>query len=338
MSLYVNSFPSIVQLPGKFTYPFSEVSKLVPSDKKLLQKAIQQFRPDSKNYEDAWGYIIQATRYGGFKWYDPKTGSLIFFGKKSDNDPTLVVPNFFAEPKYLAGILTKVQRAVKSSKTILKNIDPDEITLYTPFDFRPYRKNEYWNAQYRFDDQTFPQGIIDLKQTTEAHGKMYHPLRRALNKNPYISFRKYQASDKKAVLDLFSSKDRTLNGIQEKGIYYVSHAMYPTANLDKYVVTDDETGEILGFIATSEINQKYTTLVASIFRRGLTVNTSKRTEDTRSYIVSIWGIYHTFVEKYKEGYRFINVGGNESIKPYTFLQRTFHPFIELPKTHLVFDP
>ncbi len=336
--MYISTLSHILQFPTNYTYPYTEVSKLTRSDKKLLQKAIQQYRPNSKNYEDSWGYIIQATRYGGFKWYDKKTNSLIFFGRKSNNDPTLIVPNFFAEPKYLASVLEKIQRIIKSSKTILKNVDPEEIHLYTPYDFRPYRKNEYWNAQYKYDDQTYPQGIINLKQIIEVQGKIYHPLRRALNKNPKLTFRKYKTTDKKAVLALFALKDSYLNGIQEHGMYYASHAMYPTAALDKYVITDNATGQILGFTATSDINATNTALVASIFKNNIQIDTAKRIADPRSYVVSIWGIYHTFIEKYKEGYQLINIGGKEAIKTYTFFSRTFHPAEELKKTHLVFDP
>ena len=335
--MYTNLLSLTTQFPRKYTYPFSEISKIIRSDKKLLEKTLQLYRPNSKNYEDSWGYIIQSTRYGGFKWYDPTSNSLIFFGRKSDNDPTLVVPNFFAEPKYLASVLAKIQKEVKTSKTILKNINPDEIYLFTPYDFRPYKKNEYWNSQFKYDDQTYPQGIIDLKQVKEAQGKKYHPLRRALNKMPDLSFRKYKISDKKAVLELFALKDRYLNGIQENGMYFVSHEMYPNAAIDKYIIIDNETGEILGFTATSDINHDNTTLVASIFKNNLKFNTSKRISDTRSYIVSIWGIYHTFCEKYKERYKLINVGGNEAIRAYTFLHRTFHPVEESQKTHLVFD-
>lgn len=335
--MYTNPVSTAIEFPGKYAYPFSEVSKLMRSDKKLLKKALQLYRPNSKSYEDSWGYIIQATRYGGFKWYDEKSNSLIFFGRKSDNDPTLVVPNFFAEPKYLASVLAKIQKEVKTSKTILKNINPDQIEQFTPYDFRPYRKNEYWNAQYKLDDQTYPQGIVDLEQVVESKGKMYHPLRRALNKNPDVIFRKYKASDKKAVLELFALKD-SYYGIQEHGMYYVSHAMYPTAAVDKYVITDSKNNEILGFIATSNINKTNTTLVASIFKHDLKIDTSKRIGDARGYIVSIWGIYHTFIEKYKEGYKVINIGGKESVKTYNFFYRTFHPVGELYKTHLVFDP
>src|SRR6266700_6963841 len=96
---------SIIQPSINRIYPFASLSKICLTDKELLQKEIIRIRPESKNYEDSWGYIIQATRYGGFKWYDSHTHSLIFFGRKSQNDPTLVIPSALAEPEYLGSIV-----------------------------------------------------------------------------------------------------------------------------------------------------------------------------------------------------------------------------------------
>src|SRR5258708_36746953 len=84
-------------------------SKIVPADRELLYNAVIKFRPNSKNYEDSWGYVIQATRYHGFKVYDPKTGSLIFFGNKAPHDKTLVVPTFCAKPEYLHQVVRRIQ-------------------------------------------------------------------------------------------------------------------------------------------------------------------------------------------------------------------------------------
>ena len=243
------------------------VSAISLKDKKLLAKAIQQFRPNSIRYEDSWGYIIQATRNGGFKWYDRKNGALIFLGRKAPDDETLVISNFFADPDYLTKVVSKIQNTLQVSKTILKNINPDEISQFLQYGFREYTKNERWNIEYKFDDQTYPQVIVDLKKVVPAKGRAFHPLRKALHKNHNIQIRKYKFNDKKAVLAIFALNDSNrIDTLGEKhGMYYASHAMYPTADVDKYVFIDNNTNQLIGFTATSDISAKASSLVAISF-------------------------------------------------------------------------
>ncbi len=306
-------------------HPTSYVSKIIPTDEKLLRKTVLHIRPRSINYEDSWGYIIQSTRYYGFKWYDPHTDSLIFFGRKSDTDSTLVIPSFFAEPKYLAQVINHVQNTKKAPQTILKNINPQKLTNLIPYGFRKYKKNEGWCKEARFDDQTYPQLVIDLEKVTKKRGQAYKKLRTALNKKPNITIRKYNKFDKKAVLKIFALKDEnSKNNLKKsKGAYYASHIMYLTSNLDKFVIIDNETKNIVGFTATSDISSVNTTLVASLFKPGLKV-------------VSVWGIYQTLIKKYLQGFLKINLGGCETIGSYNFMRRTFQPVKKIKKTHLVY--
>jgi hypothetical protein len=311
-----------------FVLPAS-LSKIKPSDKVLLEQAIQTFRPKSKNYEDSWGYIIQATRYDGFKWYDAGTGSLIFFGRKSKDDNTIVVANFFASPKYLASVLSTVQSALNAPQIILKNINPEEIAQFASYGFRPYKETESWNEEARFDDQTYPQQIINLKSLANPQGKKYHQLKRILNKEPNVSIRKYEETDMQEVLDIFALKDGTAVKASEEekraGMYYVSHEMYPTAEVDKFIITNNKNGKIIGFTATSNITSENTTLVASLF-----------TNEVK--YASVWGIYQTLLYKYQEGFKIANLGGCETEGTYIFLRRTFRHAAELEKTHLIYDP
>src|SRR5215469_14134963 len=133
-----NTLHAITQTKNDHHF-IANLSNIIATDKKLLEKTVRQFRPNSKNYEDSWGYVIQATRYGGFKWHDDKTGSLIFFGRKSESDSTLVIPTFFAEPGYLAFAIDKVETALQTFHTIVKNINAGETGAYTRHGFRRYQ-------------------------------------------------------------------------------------------------------------------------------------------------------------------------------------------------------
>jgi hypothetical protein len=325
----VNSLVPLLIQTNKRKKTSISISSIVDSDKELLQKTVKKFRPQSINYEDSWGYIIQATRYDGFKWYDPYSGSLIFFGRKSNTDKTLVATTVFSEPEYLANVIQTIQNILKTEKTILKNINPEDVDSFTSYGFRTYLQEEGWSYDVPFDDQTFPQKIIDAKKLQEAKGDKYHNLRTNLHKEHNLFYRRYEDSDKDNVLKLFALKDGNteINEQAKQGMYYISHAMYPTADVQKYVITDKITNELLGFTATSEISKesKSAALVAAIFKPNISV-------------LSIWGMYQTIVQSYREGYSFVSLGGCETEGTHIFMNRMFRPIIQLPKTHLVYDP
>lgn len=305
----------------------SYISPLRPKDKLLIKETVLKFRPHSINYEDSWGYIIQACRYNGFKWYDPETGYLIFWGQKSEKDPTLVIPNFFAKPDYLASAIKAVQIYKNSPKVILKNISHSDAKALIHSGFRYYRRDEVWSGMAKYDDQTYPQLILDLNKLSAAQGRSYRNLRTALNKNVNVRFRKYNKADLEKVLEIFALRDgNTPNSpSKEHGMYYASHAVYPGANIGKYVVEEIKTGKILGFLASSDISNEYTALVASIFIPGVKV-------------ASIWGMYQALMEKRKEGFHQINIGGFETEGTYNFLRRTFRPVAQLKRLHLIYEP
>jgi hypothetical protein len=101
--------------------------------------------------------------------------------------------------------------------------------------------------------------------------------------------------------------------------------MYATADIDKYVILDKTSGEIIGFTATSNISPKTTAYVASIFKPGVKV-------------ASVWGIYQTLLIKYQEKFEFANLGGCETEGTYNFMRRTFRPVERIEKVHLIYAP
>lgn len=305
----------------------SYIAPLSPKDKLLIKATVLKFRPKSISYEDSWGYIIQASRYNGFRWYDPETGYLIFFCNKSEKDPTLVIPNYFAKPEYLAKVIAIVQELKKSPKVILKNISHSDAKALIHAGFRYYRKDEVWSGFAKYDDQTFPQLVIDLDKLAEARGRDYRNLRTALNKSEDYIFRKYRRTDLKKVLEIFALRDgNTLDSPSAKhGMYYASHAIYPPSNIAKYVVEDKVTKKILGFLASSDISGENTALVASVFIPGIK-------------IASIWGMYQALMFKRSQGFRQINIGGFETPGTYNFLRLTFRPVAQLKRLHLVYNP
>ena len=305
----------------------SFIQNITSADKTILQKTLSHWRPQSKNYEDSWGYIIQATRNMGGRWYDPATQSLVFFGRKPLDKSTLVISNFFAEPKHLKSIIEELCSTLNISQTVLKNINPQDIKKFTPYGFREYYDNEQWDDFSRFDDQTYPQLMIDLQKVKESKGLGYAYLRKIIHKNSRAHIRPYKGSDREGVFAIFTALDGTTAKSyieQSQGMYYNSHSMYPSAGLDKYVVIDEAINEIVGFTATSTITTKTAAFAALIFKPNAEVS-------------PVWGAYQVLLMLYQKGFQQINVGGSETEGTYFFKHRTFRPVEELQKTHLVYE-
>lgn len=322
----MNILRTVVSATLKRVQLSSTKSNIVKKDKKLLQEAVEKFRLKSKNYEDSWGYIIQSTRYGGFKWYDEFTGMLIFFGRKSYSDPTLIIPAFFSSHKHLMTIVERMENNLGVSKTILKNVDSKDIPQLKKYGFREYFDSENWDKKARFDDQTYPQVIIDLEKMIEAKGKNYQNLRTVLNKKNRFKIRKYSKRDRKSVSQIFYLKDKVsrdkFSGSLESG-YFETHEMYLNADLEKFVITKN-SGEVIGFTAVSNISSETFGLVAGLF-----IPDEKH--------AAIWGLYQTMLLKYNEGLKYANLGGSEFENTYRFKREKFMPTQELKKTHLVYD-
>jgi hypothetical protein len=295
------------------------LSSISPKDKALIAEMVQRYRPESKYYEDSWGYIIQSTRFSGFKLHDPVNNSLIFFGRKSASDNTLVIPSYFAPKEQFIKMISDVLKSDESNKLILKNVNLSEIGEFIKCGFREYKDDEFWFEDARYDDQTFPQLVVDLTKLKEARGKKYYKLRSVQNKLKNLLLRNYNMEDKNDALNLFRLKDG-----QTHGMYYSSHEMYPDAPLDKYVTVSKNESKVIGFTALSRVSSDTVALVAAIF------NTTYKSS-------SVWGIYKTLMIAHVQGFKYANLGGTERAGVNNFMKEKFRPVDEIKKTHLIFD-
>src|SRR6185369_7459837 len=167
---------------------------------------------------------------------------------------------------------------------------------------------------------------VDLKLLKNHFGKIYQNLRTVLNKKTHLRIRKYTEKDSPWVYKIFDLIDEKYSSPKKpsKRDYYISHAMYPAADIDKYVIVSGEDDEIVGFTATSKISSISTALVAALFKPHMGST-------------SVWGIYQTLISAYDQGYQLINLGGCETKGTHNFMRRTFRPIEQLGKTHLIYS-
>lgn len=304
-------------------------SRIAPTDRVSLRDLIHQHRPNTTFYEDSWGYIIQATRHGGFKLSQSRGDFVAFFAYKSRERDTLVVPSFFGSAAQLAQA-ARLACAKYGLPVVLKNIAPCNAPSFRAYGFRGYENGEMWSPEAPFDDQTFPQVLVELGGLVHCQGGNYRKLRNVLNRQPCFELHPYLDTHREAVIELLRRKDRTARA-GSGGLYVQSHEVYldgAAHGLDRYVVVGND--RVRGFLAMSAITGDTVALCAAIFEEGF-----KETEGIKE--LTPWGIYMALSEKHREGYRFANLGGSESCGTFEFKRQTFNPSMLIHRTHLVWD-
>ncbi len=106
--------------------------------------------------------------------------NLLILGAKPDYS-VIVIPNYFALHETLMYAVQRLHQRT-NLPVVLKNVDPRDFWNLCDLGFRPYEKEERWCESARFDDQTFPQRIIDIEHLITARGSGYQKLRQRLNK------------------------------------------------------------------------------------------------------------------------------------------------------------
>ena len=302
-----------------------KIDQIFPEDRLLLSRAAAIYHPQSLFYEDSWGYVMQATRYQGFKYYNADSDLLIFGGYKSPQDRTISVPVFFGDHRDVVKVLNTISQE-RNCRIILKNVSPSDVDSLCRYGLRKYTDGESWSPEAIYDDQTYPQVIVDLNELIPCHGRAYHKLTNLLNRvnlSGGYEMLPYSSTHKSEVINLIEEKDHQCSC--NSNPYWEAHKMYleDVEDSNRYVITED--GYVKGFIVTSSISSTATALCAALFRCG-----SKKD--------SAWGMYHVLVQEFQNGFKYANLGGSETVGVFEFKRQTFKPSMLIERTHLVWEP
>lgn len=227
---------------------------------KELQRSVSK---DVFDFEYCPGYIIQATR--NFPLVVYLDGNIFFITRKiGDNKSNYVVVAGGGFGKSRA-LLVLCRYLYKKSKQpiIIKNVDEVwEKELKALAGFRDYGQGENWNQYARYDDQTFPQIIINNKKLLDLKGKDYSNLREKLSwfdKRFNLEVIPYQNEHQTIfdeLLDRWASDMERMHQVPKKDLIE-SHLMYRELKdyYYQYLVFEKATKKWVGYISLSPISE-----------------------------------------------------------------------------------
>lgn len=324
----------------RFGYPSSKqtasgsivLKKLDDLDFVALREVIRSIRTKTTAFEFCPGYLTQATR--NFPRVAHWDNNIAFVTKKtsaSSSNFVIVVAaglNMVLFTNKLAQYLFSKSR----KPVILKNIDSSmEKELLCLEGFRNYYPNESWNSYARYDDQTFPQILIQNKLFLNMQGSEYAKLREKLNwfdRRYNIEVIPYGANDFhifETLLHQWSKDMHTMHGVTEKELI-ASHLMYGELKdyYYQYLVYEKATRKYVGYLCFSTISEDVCGFNALINDFGYPELYRKM-------------MYKGIEIAHRLGFTYTNLQGSETQEQFG-VKQWFVPQKLILKKHLIYDP
>ncbi|MFH0713607.1 MAG: phosphatidylglycerol lysyltransferase domain-containing protein [Candidatus Micrarchaeota archaeon] len=171
------------------------VSQLVNRDRPIFEKMLR--RDNSLDYSDCWAYLVQSTFFGQFKFYDGK--NFVAFTTHTPASPVFVITKAVgSNPRQAILQLARLLRERTGEKVIVKNLSEYDYEFLLLNGLEDYRTGDCWNQFYKYDDETFPEPVVDLDEVLSLKGGELKRLRFRLrqftgqlvvkNYNPVVDF------------------------------------------------------------------------------------------------------------------------------------------------------
>lgn len=276
--------------------------------------------PNSLRFEDSWLYILQACRNGGGLY---KIEGSLFLVTKKEDDSAIVIPSFFTKDKSsLREIISKISSQTELP-VILKNVNIEEINELKTHGFDCYGREEVWSHGCKYDDQTFPQRIVDIEDLLGLKGKSYEEVRSGLRKCrldvPPQSLRFYDLQrDKLDFLNLLEMHEKRLPGTRS------AFSIYQDVSKDKNIIP-----------IVFQLDQRI--IGASFFD---TISRGNLAYVLHLYDPSFPGLSYSLLFEssyflYHLSYSHINLQGSET-EGLDRWKRGFAPKIKIQNTHMIY--
>jgi len=307
-----------------------KLTKNVDEYQQILKKyrqLIKEYHSGAKDFEFCNGYIIQATR-NGLGYTDFEDG-LVLFTKRKDGNSFVIVSSVGRDRAERIHIVAEAMWHSTNEVVYVKNVRRELESKLLGLGLRHYRQEESWNTQARYDDNTFPEQVVDVKKLRELQGPKYQSLREELNRFG----RKYTIKVKlckkcslhkvRGLLAGWVENMHQRNGWDKKELHR-SHEVLLARRKDffRYRV-NDEKNKPIGFLVFSEVSPQclgYNALIndfnyQNLYRKLLFEGARIADE---------------------AGYHYLNLQGSEDEDQY-LSKRRLKASLEIRKTHLVFE-
>ena len=302
---------------------FNGISPLNYYDEYIFRQAQAQYLPDDNFcFEDGWVYTLQACRKLPLKLQLPikDNNKLVFLTVKPDQSAIVIVNSIGWQSNDLIMLAATLKHIIKLS-VIIKNVTKTDAPAFLAGYFRHYNDQEFWSEDCKYDDQTYPQRIIRIKDLLQLKGKNYYLLRRELNKNLPLKVQKYDpAYHSAAVKQLIRSQDHRFDFN-----LYDSHQVFLDLPESKFITAllFWLNNELAGYTLVDQISAQCAAYNVCVYNADIPYLSSAITFRTIQYLAE------------HKDYQFINFQGSEK-RDLDRWKRKFNPEKSIDKVHLIY--
>lgn len=291
-------------------------------------KALQErYQPETLDFEYNLGYLLQATRNGAFNCVEDE--SIVVYTRKSLDETSqyVIVASAGKDPISLMKKVTKELARESGRDVIVKNVGENLEIILKEKGFEDYTEEERWDSSSKYDDNTFPQQIVCTEKVSKLKGSKYSSLREELerfDRKYSVSIENYwDENDFELILDKWARQMEERENLDRKEAKR-SHLMFrdKNPNFYQYVVRNDTSLEIIGFLCFSEISKDCLGFNALI-------------NDFSYKNLYRYMMYQGIKIAQSLGYQYVNLQGSENSNQYRS-KRRFKANLEIKKKHLVY--
>ncbi len=316
------------------------ISKIDLNDKNLFESYYRKNK-NSQDFSNSWLYTIQSTIFGAFKFYDGKT--LIPFTMKKPNElPYAIVQYLGPQAIQKAFKLGKVLCENSKRQVIFKNLNKNQFKSLQKLGCTDYKKWDCWNKFYKYDDDTYPETIINLKDLIALKGSQLKTIR--YRANYFINHYNYKVKN-------YTSKSSLKEGIEivEKWLKMISERYKEHLKEDPIILHSAELHKkFVELIKSGKLGKNCMSKIIYVDGQPIALGISYKISEnciglyTNVTTVDLKGlseriIFEVLQEALKQGYKYANLGGSEFESLLQFKDK-FKPVKHIQKTHAVLYP
>ncbi len=311
---------------------------LEPDDECILALARSR-NTNALDYANARNFVTQSTFFGGHIHLQ-ETGIVLATKRHPKQGPPVITQWFGPKGKQTAATLAETL-AERGEKVIIKNIGQSERDWFVKNGFHDYREADGWSPFFRFDDDTYPQCVLDLGKTTKLAGPGLKTLR--------YHVKRFKRENDWKLLPLTPERrvDAMTVHADWSRDYRKRHARFIQADpsnghsvdLHRRFILDPQNiynaKDLLSFVLYANERPCGFSLLERVSRTCVGLYSSIAASNKNGISETL--ILESLREAHEAGYRHANLGGSEFSSLHRFKLK-FEPVQFIQKTHLVKYP
>jgi hypothetical protein len=254
---------------------------------------------------------------------------VIFTKKRETNDPVIITCVGKDREQKIVEVAKELLGSRKKP-VIIKNVGKDLEEGLLDLGCRHYRVDEWWDDSSKYDDQSFPQQVLNTAMLTNLEGSIFQSLREEYNhfhREYAIDIQRWKTCNLEEVEELLQKwiDNMHLRNDWNKEELRASHELFIKEREDffHFGVYDKQNKKLIGFLVFSEISKKC--LGFNVLVNDFTYKNLYRVLMLEAAKIAL-----------SLGYPYLNIQGSEDSNQYLSKRRLKAEF-EIHKEHLIFD-